>query len=63
MLGFKLWVWMWCGNEKCAEGESEEWRGVTLRLINEDNVAVPAIIFRICKWHYYFSICVLGLGF
>lgn len=53
---------MWCDNEICAEGESEERRGVTLRLINEDNVAVPAISFRICKWRYHFSVFVLGLG-
>ncbi len=40
IVGFKR------GNERCADGESEEWRkGVTLRLINEDSVAAPAISF------------------
>lgn len=41
-------MWTWCGNKKCADGESEEQRGVTLRLIYENNVAVPTISFRIC---------------
>ena len=36
-------VWMWCGNEKCADGESEELRVVTLWLINED---LPVVLLK-----------------
>ena len=46
-----------CGvviNEKCADGESEERRVMTLRLINKDNVVVLAISFTICQLHYDF---------
>ena len=41
-------------NEKYADGESEERRVATLRLIDEDNVVVPTISFRICQLHCNF---------
>ena len=49
-------------NEKYADGESEERRVATLRLIDEDNVVVPTISFRIYQLHYDFFQSV-GLGF
>ena len=41
-------------NEKCADGESKERRGAMLRVIDEDNVVVPTISFRICQLRYDF---------